>query len=95
MATENFINIISFLPPNSYRTLSSSEQKSYQWDSKFLHGIVGNGRIFLLLSGTNHRQRYSISISGVLRQEQKENKYSHGTTSEKRNQFGEVVLFKY
>ena len=40
IATDNFIDIISFLPPNSYRTLSSSDQKSYQWVSKFLHGLL-------------------------------------------------------
>ena len=40
IATENFIDIISFLPPNSYRTLSSSDQKSYQWVSKFLDGLL-------------------------------------------------------
>ena len=40
IATENFIDIISFLPPNSYRTLSSNDQKSYQWVSKFLHGLL-------------------------------------------------------
>ena len=40
IATENFIDLISFLPPNSYRTLSSSDQKSYQWVSKFLHGLL-------------------------------------------------------
>ena len=39
VATENFIDIISILPPNSYRTLSSSDQKPYQWVSKFLHGL--------------------------------------------------------
>ena len=39
IATENVIDIISFLSPNPYRTLSSSDQKSYQWVSKFLHGL--------------------------------------------------------
>ena len=40
IATENFIDIISFLPPKSYRTLSSSDQKTYKWVSKFLHGLL-------------------------------------------------------
>ena len=40
IATESLIDIISFLPPNLYRTLSSSDQKSYQWVSKFLHGLL-------------------------------------------------------
>ena len=40
IATENFIDRISVLPPNSYKTLSSSDQKSYQWVSKFLHGLL-------------------------------------------------------
>ena len=38
--TENFIDKVSFLPPNSFRTLSSSNQKSYQWVSRFLHGLL-------------------------------------------------------
>ena len=36
IATDNFIDLISFLPPNSNR----SDQKSYQWASKFLHGLL-------------------------------------------------------
>ena len=40
IATQNFIDIISFLPLNSYRTLSSSDQKSHQWVSKFFHGLL-------------------------------------------------------
>ena len=40
VATENFIDIISSLTPNSYRTLSSSDQKSYQWVSKILQGLL-------------------------------------------------------
>ena len=40
IATENFIDLISFLPPNSNRTFSSSDQKSYQWVSKILHVLL-------------------------------------------------------
>ena len=41
IATENFIDIIFCLPPNSYRTLSSSDQKSYQWVSNFCTVFCG------------------------------------------------------
>ena len=39
VSTENYNDIISFLPPNSINILSSSEQRSFLWVSKFLHGL--------------------------------------------------------
>ena len=39
VSTENYIDIISFLPPNSFNIHSSSEQRSLLWVSKFLHGL--------------------------------------------------------
>ena len=40
IATKNFMDRISFLPPNSYKTLSSNDQKTYQWVSMYLHGLL-------------------------------------------------------
>ena len=39
VSTENYNDIISFLPPNSFNIFSSSEQRSFLWVSKFLHGL--------------------------------------------------------
>ena len=41
VSTENYNDIISFLllPPNSFNIHSSSEQSSFLWVSKFLHGL--------------------------------------------------------
>ena len=36
VSTENYYDIISFLPPNSFNILSSSEQRSFLWVS---HGL--------------------------------------------------------
>ena len=41
IATENFIDIISFLPPNSYRTLSSIDKKSYSGFLSFCTVVCG------------------------------------------------------
>ena len=38
--TENYTDTVFFLPPASFNTLSLSEQKSYRWVSKFLHGLA-------------------------------------------------------
>ena len=38
VCTHNYSDKVSFLTPNSFNILTSSEQKSYQWVSKFLHG---------------------------------------------------------
>ena len=35
-----YSDTVSFLLPSSFNILSSSEQKSYQWVSKFLHGLA-------------------------------------------------------
>ena len=40
IATENYTDIVPFQPPNSYNSLSSSEQRSHQWVSKFLNGLA-------------------------------------------------------
>ena len=40
IATENYTDTVSFQPPNSFNSLSSSEQRSHQWVSKFLHGLA-------------------------------------------------------
>ena len=37
MCTHNYGDTVSFPPPCSFNILSSCEQKSYQWVSKFLH----------------------------------------------------------
>ena len=39
VSTKNYNDTISFLPPNSFNILSSSEQRSFLWVSKFLHGL--------------------------------------------------------
>ena len=39
VSTENYNDIISFLPPNSFNIHSSSEQRSFLWVSEFLHGL--------------------------------------------------------
>ena len=39
VSTENYNDIISFLPPKSFNILCSSEQRSFLWVSKFLHGL--------------------------------------------------------
>ena len=39
IATENYIDTISFEPPNSFNSLSSIEKRSHQWVSKFLQGL--------------------------------------------------------
>ena len=38
--THNYSDAFSFRPPSSFNILSSSAQKSYRWDSKFLHGLA-------------------------------------------------------
>ena len=35
----NYTDTISFSPPHSFNFLTLSEQKFYQWVSKFLHGL--------------------------------------------------------
>ena len=40
IATENYTDTVSFQSPNSFNSLSSSEQRSHQWVSKFLHGLA-------------------------------------------------------
>ena len=40
VCSHNYSDTVSFLPPSSFNILSSSEQKSYQWVSKFLHGLA-------------------------------------------------------
>ena len=40
MCSHNYSDAVSFLPPSSFNILSSSEQKSYQWVSNFLHGLA-------------------------------------------------------
>ena len=40
VCSHNYSDTVSFLPPCSFNILSSSEQKSYQWVSKFLHGLA-------------------------------------------------------
>ena len=35
----NYTDTISFLSPHSFNSLTLSEQKSYQWVSKYLHGL--------------------------------------------------------
>ena len=44
IATENYTDIVSFQPPNSFNSLSSSEQRSHQWVSKYLHGLAWEKR---------------------------------------------------
>ena len=39
VSTEHYNDIVSLLPLNSFNILSSSEQKSFLWVSKFLHGL--------------------------------------------------------
>ena len=39
VSTENYNDIISFLTPKSFNILCSSEQRSFLWVSKFLHGL--------------------------------------------------------
>ena len=39
VSTKNYNDIFSFLPPNSFNIHSSSEQRSFLWVSKFLHGL--------------------------------------------------------
>ena len=39
VSIENYNDIIWFLPPNSFNIHSSSEQRSFLWVSKFLHGL--------------------------------------------------------
>ena len=36
---KNYTDTISFSPPHSFNSLALSEQKSYQWVSKYLHGL--------------------------------------------------------
>ena len=36
----NYSDTVSFLPTSSFNMLSSKEQKSYQWVSKFLYGLA-------------------------------------------------------
>ena len=36
---KNYTDTISFSPPHSLNSLALSEQKSYQWVSKYLHGL--------------------------------------------------------
>ena len=38
--THNYSDTVYFRPPSSFNILSSSEQKSYQWNSKILHGLA-------------------------------------------------------
>ena len=95
IATGNFIDIISFLPPYSYRPLSSSGQKSYQWVSKFLHGpLWKTGEHFNAICN----KTWTILLFDFpwlyFTPRAKKKKYSHGTTSEKRNKFGDNVLSK-
>ena len=40
VCSHNYSDTVSFLPPSSFNILSSSEQKSYQWVSEFLHGLA-------------------------------------------------------
>ena len=40
VCSRNYSDTVSFLPPSSFNILSSSEQKSYQWISKFLHCLA-------------------------------------------------------
>ena len=44
VCTHNYSDTVSFLPPNSFNILTSSEQKSYQWVSKFLQGLAWDSR---------------------------------------------------
>ena len=39
VSSKNYNDIISFLLPHSFNILSSSEQRSFLWVSKFLHGL--------------------------------------------------------
>ena len=39
VSTENYCDAVSFLPPNLFNLLSSSERRSYSWVSKYLHGL--------------------------------------------------------
>ena len=39
VSTENYNDIISFLPTKSFNILCSIEQRSFLWVSKFLHGL--------------------------------------------------------
>ena len=43
IATENYTDTILFEPPNSFNSLSSSEQRSHQWVSKFQRGLSWEG----------------------------------------------------
>ena len=40
VCSHNYIDTVFFLPPTSFNILSSSEQKSYHWVPKFLHGLA-------------------------------------------------------
>ena len=40
VCSHTYSDTVFFLPPSSFNILSSSEQKSYQWVSKFLHGLA-------------------------------------------------------
>ena len=40
VCTHKYIDTVSFRPPSSFNIHSSSEQKSYQWVLKFLHGLA-------------------------------------------------------
>ena len=40
VCTHDYSDTVSFRPLSSFNILSSSEQKSYQWVSKFLHGLA-------------------------------------------------------
>ena len=40
MCTHNYSDTFFFWPPISFNIPSSSEQKSYQWVSKILHGLA-------------------------------------------------------
>ena len=40
VCTHNYSDTVSFRPPSSFNILSSSEQKFYQWVSKFLHDLA-------------------------------------------------------
>ena len=40
IATENYTDTVTFQPPNSFNSLSSSEKRSHQLVSNFLHGLT-------------------------------------------------------
>ena len=40
ITTKNYTDIVSFQPKNSFNSLSSSEQRSHQWVTKYLHGLA-------------------------------------------------------